>query len=309
MSLSGFFQIVAACAFLAVFPAGTWGYIFYKKQPEDRFHTILTFALGGLAVFPLLFYKWLWKYFPDINILAYARNFENDLIGISGIVMIPLSVIIAFAFVGVIEEILKMSCVHAVDDRRIRNIDDAIEFAILASLGFSFTENILYFYNIWVGQGPEHLFIPFIFRALFSTFAHILFSGIFGYYYGIAHFAKPLLQEELRNNRYTFWDWYHKAFRWKTEDLFHEQKMLEGLTLAVGLHAVYNIFLEMNWTFIMVPYLVIGYLYVSHLFKMKENQKRLDLLLESERNHNRPPRRLATHLSKVLKKVRQEQEV
>ena len=67
--------------------------------------------------------------------------------------------------------------------------------------------------------------------------------------------------------------------------MFHEQHMLKGLTIAVVLHAVYNVFLEMNWTFIMVPYLVIGYLYVSHLFKMKENHKRLDLLLERERNH------------------------
>lgn len=283
--MSAFFQIVAASALLAAFPAGTWGYIFFKKQPEDRLHTILTFGIGALAVFPILLYKWLWKYFPNINILAYSKNFENDLIGIEGFVMIPLSVIIAFAFIGVIEEVMKMSVVHAVDDNRIRHIDDAIMFSILAALGFAFMENILYFYTIWSKQGPENLLIPFLFRAVFSTFAHILFSAIFGYYYGIAHFAKPLLQKELHDNRHTWWDWYHKVFKWKTAELFHEEKMLEGLTLAVGLHAVYNIFLEMNWTFIMVPYLVVGYLFVSHLLKMKENNKRLDLLLESARNH------------------------
>ncbi|MEK7523546.1 MAG: PrsW family glutamic-type intramembrane protease [Patescibacteria group bacterium] len=285
MHLSTFLQIVGACIVLASIPAGAWFYIFRRKQPEDRFHTLVTFAIGALTVFPILLYKWLWRYFPDINILAYSKNFENDLIGISGFVMIPLSVIIAFSVMGVIEEVMKMSAVHAVDNHRLRHIDDAIMFSILAALGFAFTENILYFYTIWSKQGPENMFVPFLFRSVFSTFAHILFSSIFGYYYGIAHFAKPLLQEELRNNRHTFWDWYHKVFKWKTADLFHEQKMLEGLTLAVGLHAVYNIFLEMNWTFIMVPYLVIGYLFVSHLFTMKENQKRLDLLLERERNH------------------------
>jgi len=217
--------------------------------------------------------------------MEYSKNFENDLVGISGFAMIPVSVIIMFLFVGVIEEIMKMSAVHAVDDNRIRDIDDAVMFAILAALGFAFTENILYFYLIWAKQGPENLLIPFLFRSLFSTFAHILFSGVFGYYYGVAHFAKPLLQQELRNHRHTFWDWYYKVFRWKTAELFHEQHMLKGLTIAVVLHAVYNIFLEMNWTFIMVPYLVIGYLYVSHLFKVKENHKKLGLLLESERNH------------------------
>lgn len=300
MSLLVFFQIVLGCAFLALFPAVAWGYIFYKKQPEDRFHTAITFIIGALAVFPILLYKWLWKYFPGINILSYVKNFENDLIGISGLVVIPLSVILAFAFIGVIEEIMKQSVVHAVDDNRIRHIDDAIMFSILAALGFAFTENILYFYSIWTKQGPEHLLVPFLFRSLFSSFAHILFSAMFGYYYGIAHFAKPLLQEELRNNRHTFLDWYHKAFRWKTAELFHEQKMLEGLTLAVGLHAMYNIFLEMNWTFIMVPYLLFGYLFVSHLFQVKKNHQRLDLLLVHERNHSCPPRKIASHLSKVL---------
>ncbi|MBI5413178.1 PrsW family intramembrane metalloprotease [Candidatus Peregrinibacteria bacterium] len=300
MSLSAILQIIAGCAVLAAFPAGAWGYIFYKKQHEDRLHTIATFVIGGMAVFPILLYKWLWNFFPSINILAYAKNFEHDLIGIAGFAMIPLSVIIAFAFIGVIEEIMKMSVVHAVDDNRIRHIDDAIMFSILAALGFAFTENILYFYTIWAKQGPEHLLVPFVFRAVFSSFAHILFSAIFGYYYGIAHFAKPLLQEELRNKRHTFWDWYHKAFKWKTAELFHEQKMLEGLTLAVILHAIYNIFLEMNWTFIMVPYLVFGYAFVSHLFKMKENHKRLDLLAVGEHTHNYPPKGIARHVGRLF---------
>jgi len=310
MSTSAFLQIIAGCVFLAAFPAGAWGYIFFKKQPEDRFHTIITFFIGGLAVFPILLYKWLWKFFPSLNIFAYSKNFENDLIGIEGFVMIPLSVIIVFAFVGVIEEIMKQSTVHAVDDNRIRHIDDAIIFSIIAALGFSFTENILYFYGIWAKHGVDHLLVPFLFRSVFSTFAHILFSALFGYYYGIAHFAKPLLQEELRNNRHTFWDWYHRVFKWKTATLFHEEKMLEGLTLAVGLHAVYNIFLEMNWTFIMVPYLIAGYLFVSHLLKMKENHKRLDLVFVHERNHTCGPKKIAGHATKILRKLRrQEQEI
>jgi len=308
MSTSAILQIIGACALLAIMPAAAWGYVFYRKQQEDRFHTIITFAIGGLAVFPILLYKWLWKYFPNINVMEYAKNFENDLIGISGFVMIPLSVIITFAFVGVIEEIMKMSVVHAADDDRIRHIDDAIMFSILAALGFAFTENILYFYNIWAKQGPDHLFVPFLFRSVFSTFAHVLFSSMFGYFYGIAHFAKPLLQEELRNNRHTFWDWYHRVFKFKTATLFHEQKMLEGLTIAVGLHAFYNIFLEMNWTFIMVPYLVIGYLYVSHLFRLKENSKRLDLLFVEERNHNFGPKKIAAGFSRMLKKITRKQD-
>lgn len=298
-----YLQIIVACLFLAAFPAATWGYIFYKKQPEDRFHTALTFIMGALAVFPILLYKYLWQFFPGINVLAYAKNFQYDLVGISGFALVPLSVVITFAFIGVIEEVMKQSVVHAVDDNRIRHIDDAIMFSILAALGFAFTENIIYFSTIWSVHGPSQLLVPFLFRSVFSTFAHILFSAMFGYYYGIAHFAKPLLQEELRNNRHTFWDFYHRVFGRGTAHLFHEQKMLEGLTLAVILHGVYNIFLEMNWTFIMVPYLVVGYMFVSHLMELKENQKNLDLLLEKERNHEPESRRITDGVAKIIARI------
>ena len=126
---------------------------------------------------------------------------------------------------------------------------------------------------------------------------------MFGYYYGIAHFAKPILQEELRNKRHKFWDFFHRIFKFKTSALFHEEKILEGFTIAVGLHSLYNISLEMNWTFIMVPYLVFGYLYVSRLFKMKENHKQYALLYVDERNHSLPPKQIARHVSRLVRKI------
>lgn len=295
-------QIISACALLAAIPATVWGYIFYRKQPEDRKYFMLTFGFGALAVFPILLYKFLWKFFPWMNIFEATKRYEDIGLGLAGFGLIPLSVILTFMFVGVIEEVMKQSSVHAVDDRKIRNIDDAIAFSIIAALGFSFTENILYFYNIWSAKGPEHILIPFVFRSIFSTFAHILFSGIFGYFYGLAHFAKPILQQELRDNRTTFWDIMHRIFRFKTASLFHEEKMFEGLFLAVGLHAIYNIFLEMNWTFLMVPYLVGGFILLSYLFKLKNNRKEFGLLYELERNNESEPRRVTKWFRKLVRR-------
>ncbi len=285
MDLSATLQIIGGCFFLALMPATAWTYIFLKKQKEDRRVAFFTFLLGAGSVCPILLYKYLWKFIPSINIIEYAKNYENDLIGLSGFAMIPLSVIITFSVVGVLEETMKQSVVHAVDDRKIRHIDDSVMFSILAAIGFAFTENILYFYNIWEKQGPNNLLVPFLFRSIFSSFAHILFSTMYGYYYGVAHFAKPILQEELNNKRHSFWDWFHKKVSRGEVRLFHEEKMLEGFILAVGLHAIYNVFLEMNWTFIMVPYLVIGFMYISHLFGEIKNHKRLDLVYVDERNH------------------------
>lgn len=295
-------QIIGVCLMLAAIPAGVWGYVFYKKQPVDRFHIWLTFLLGALAVFPILLYRWLWQFFPWINVLEQVKRYDHISFGFENLIAIPLSIILTFMFVGVIEEVMKQSSVHAMDDRRIRSIDDAIEFSILAALGFSFTENIIYFYNIWIEKGPDNLFLPFVFRSVFSTFAHLLFSGMFGYFYGIAHFAKPILQEELRDRRNVLLRWFHRVFRFKTAEFFHEEKMFEGLALAVLLHAIYNVFLEMQWTFLMVPYLVIGYLFLSRLFSLKENRKRYDLLLVGERNHEKEPRQVAKLVTKICRR-------
>ncbi len=285
--MSQFLQIIGSIL-LACVPAYIWGYLYYKKQPEDRKLTTLTFLLGAIMVFPILLYKFLWQFFPSINAFRYANYYSSDLIGIGNLVSIPLSVIITFMFVGVMEELLKFLPVKIVDENRLRSVDDSIEFFIIAALGFAFTENVLYFYNIWITQGPNSLFLPFLFRSSFSTFAHIMFSGIFGYYYGTAHFAKPILQDELRARRQLWTVTLHRIFNFRQTKLFHQERLLEGLLIAVGLHALFNIFLEINMTLIIAPFLVSGYMTLNYLFAKKENHKIYGKLFEGIRNHAFP---------------------
>jgi len=283
------FWQVAGSIFLALIPAYIWGYIYYRKSPEDRKMTALTFLLGGLAVFPIILYKLSWKYIPWLNAFKIAEPYQNTFINISELVSVPLSVIITFMIVGIIEELMKLLSVKVADDDEWFNtIDDSIEFFIIAALGFSFTENILYFYNIWETDGPANIFLPFLFRSTFSTFAHIMFSGIFGYYYGIAHFAKPILQEEIRKSRYNWTRFLHRIFNWRSDKMFHEEKILEGTIIAVGLHAIFNIFLEINLTFLVVPFLVGGYITLNYLFAKKEDRKKYGKLYVKVRNHPHP---------------------
>jgi len=54
---------------------------------------------------------------------------------------------------------------------------------------------------------------------------------------------------------------------------FRDGKMVQGLLIAVGLHALFNIFLEMNWTFLLVPYLTGGYIMLNYLIEKKEDHK------------------------------------
>lgn len=274
--------------FLACIPAMIWGHLFYRKNPQNRHLIKLTFIAGALAVFPILIYKALWQFMPWINAFKIAENYKNDLIGLSTFAVIPLSIIITFMLVGLIEEIMKLLAVKAVDEDEIKTVDDAMEFFVVAACGFAFTENILYFYNILITYGPQHILMPFLFRSSFSTLAHIIFSGVLGYYYGVAHFAAPILQEEIRKNRKKWTRGLYKIFNFRREKLFYEEHIFEGLILSIGLHALFNILLEMNWTFLIVPFLAAGYTALNYLFEKKQNHKNYGKLLSRLRNHPHP---------------------
>ena len=181
---------------LAIVPAAIWGYIFWKKQVGKKSMVLRTFVMGAFFVVPLLAYKSLWQYFPWINAFEYTHPLKNDLVGFASIGFIPLDVIVTFMIVGVIEEVAKLWAVKLTDKKTICSVDDAMEMFIMAALGFSFAENMLYFYNILSSKGIENIMYPFIFRSLFSTFAHVMFSGILGYYYGLAIFATNVVRDK-----------------------------------------------------------------------------------------------------------------
>ncbi len=270
MQNTEFIQITIAFL-LALAPACVWGYFFSKKNPGPRIMNLLTFISGAFFVVPLLVYKHLWQYFPWLNAFAYTHLLKDDLIGFSSITMIPLSVIVTFLIVGIIEEVAKFLAFKTALHAEIHSIDDTIELFITAALGFSFIENIIYFYNILVVRGPENLISPFIFRSLFSTFAHVLFSGMLGYYYGLSHFSEQILHQESFKNKWPIFRKITQLFHLRQNVSFQEEKLVQGFFIAAGLHALFDIFLEMNWTFLIVPYLTVGFIMLNYLLEKKED--------------------------------------
>jgi RsiW-degrading membrane proteinase PrsW (M82 family) len=271
--------IASISVLLAFVPIIAWGLHFLKKHPEKRKLVLITFIGGAVSVVPLLIYKYLWQWFPWINAFDWIRNTNFDLFGINSLLLIPIPVLITFLLVGVIEEISKIYSVKILDKDRFLSVDDAIEFAIVAGLGFAFVENALYFQNIIATRGIDNFAFPFVFRSLFSTFAHVMFSGIFGYFYGVAHFADPILKKKMRKERHPILNFLHKISHFKKSTLFHEEKILEGLIVATLLHAAFNVFLEMEWLIAIVPFLAIGYLVLDNLIGRKENLVNLKRLL------------------------------
>ncbi len=264
---------IALAGLLALVPALFWGVIFYKKQPENKVTTLRLFVGGAISVAPLLLYKYLWQYFPWINAFLYTNTFQDDMIGFANLKLLPLDVLFTFMIVGVIEEIAKLSAVRMTDHKKIDSITDCIEYFIIVALGFAFAENIIYFYNIIQVRGMDSVFLPFIFRSLFSTFAHVMFSGIFGYYYGLAKFAGPVLEESYNRDKWPVLRYLVALLHLRRTKTFHDQKIFQGLLIAVVLHAFFNIFLEMNWTFLIVPFLTVGFILLSYMFDNRRMEK------------------------------------
>ncbi|MCC6643864.1 PrsW family intramembrane metalloprotease [Candidatus Peregrinibacteria bacterium] len=258
---------------LAIIPAIFWGVVFYQKQPESKRTTIILFLAGTVSVAPLLLYKYLWQFFPWINAFVYTNTFNDNLVGFANLSLVPLDVLATFMIVGAIEEIAKFSAVRMIHRKRICSITDCIEYFIIVALGFAFAENIIYFYNIMSVRGVDGIFLPFVFRSLFSTFAHVMFSGIFGYYYGLATFPNQVMSESYNQGKWQFIRSLIKFFRLDRLKAFHDEKIIQGLLIAVVLHAFFNIFLEMNWTFLIVPYLTIGFIVLSYMFDNRRVDK------------------------------------
>lgn len=177
-------------------------------------------------------------------------------------------------FLAIIEEYVKHLIVRVTDDKRIADIDDAITLSIVVGLAFAFTETIVY--GIMAGD----LKLIFL-RTMVSLPVHVVSSGIFGYYYGLAHFAKPIVAMEGGEKIYHdhLWGmanhrWLHRLMSFKKSTLYSEQKIIEGFLYATAFHALANVLFELNLGVVAVPKIVFGVWFVFRLYKSGQKEDR-----------------------------------
>ena len=259
------------------------------EQTLDSFEKILSRSLEAPLVFLFLG--------TVIGITAFLFDWSLN------------AVLMRSLMVGAVEEFAKHLVMRFSDENKFRNINDAIEFAILVALGFAFFENILYFVDkIWLApcttqditsgaclldrQANKYvhdinvLLVPFLFRSVFSTLTHIISSGMFGYFYGVAYFAadeiKDLAQrpKSMQSRILVF---FNHILHFKSATLLREQKILQGAMFAMMYHGIFNFVLDtetnmyaqshLGYTsmFIIVPLTLIGGGYLFYLFKRPEN--------------------------------------
>ncbi len=218
--------------------------------------------------------------------------------------------------VGGVEEFSKHLVLRFSDENKFRTINDAIEFSIMVALGFAFLENITYFVdNVWLmcdsearslgmciqdadtGRwifnfesntiaNPGRVLQPFIGRSLLSTLTHIVSSGLFGYFYGLAHFSQDTITSYAKQPKKLhtrILAILHKIFHLKGTTLLREEKLLEGAMLAMVFHGVFNFLVDgstskasveligVSSVVIAVPMLFIGAGVLFWLFSKPEN--------------------------------------
>ncbi len=250
---------------LAALPALIWSYVIFQGRKTSRWPLLLAFFLGTLTVLPLvLLYDYLWIWFPALDV--YRVISEN-------VAEAHIAALATLLVVGILEELVKSGVVRFINKTKIgiQTINDAVKYSILAGLGFAFTENIVYFYGIWQASGNlgEFLF-PVIFRSIFTVCGHMVFSGIFGYYFGIAKFAKPILEADLFMGEKR-WGVYALSKILGTDEAaaFQQWTSLKGLLIAMSIHAAFNFALEFN-QFLPVVFIVgAGFLFLLYLLAHK----------------------------------------
>jgi len=183
---------------------------------------------------------------------AFAQKiFSTQIIG---------TVLGSILFLAIIEEYIKHLIVRLTDDKKIKDIDDAITLSIVVGLAFAFVETI--FYGILSGD------ISIIFyRVIVSMPIHLVSSGIFGYYYGLSHFSKRITELEGGDKSYGK-KWIPAMLTLKKSTLFHEEKIVEGIFFATLFHASINLLFEFNLGFLAIPFIVLGVVIIFRFYKL-----------------------------------------
>lgn len=262
--MPSWFSLIASTV-LAVIPVGIWLRIVSKKA-EERGLLIKTFLFGTFSVIPPFILIFLFERYPNINFYSIINSSVEE---------IAFAILLTNLLVGVIEEIAKHLIVRIIDKRHpeyIQTISSAVQLSICAGLGFAFAENIFYFYTISTNEqfGAADLFSTFIFRSVFTMCGHMVFSGIFGYFFGIGKFAGDITdQARWEGSNLRFARWFSRISGRMVFQVVREQKILIGLFIAIVMHAAFNVSLDMEYKFPAILIVTIGALYIGYLLKTK----------------------------------------
>ena len=292
--------LLAASTLLAAIPAGIWLYILFSKGVKSKKVVALVFILGIVITAAWLGFQYIWdlsliKWIPQLieKIQGWGIEEGSKLISaldfisykfptfdleqfFDGKISNPTTMfLVIFVIFAGFEEIIKHFVVRGVDKRTllIQKIGDAITYSFAAALGFAFFENIWYLYQYWPSISTGELTGLYVFRSTFTTLGHLVFSGIFGYYYGIGKFSIDLTEQaEIAQKESMITRMISKVLKLPRSQANKEKLILKGLLIATVMHTIQNSLLHfsglLNLLGVMIM-LILGYAYLRYLLKRK----------------------------------------
>ncbi|MFA4890829.1 MAG: PrsW family glutamic-type intramembrane protease [Candidatus Gracilibacteria bacterium] len=255
--------ILAVSTIIAAIPAAVWAYLFLKESAISKLYLIILFILGMCAAPALLGIQYVWEIYP---------TFDLEMLIQDKITQISLMYAATFTLFGAMEEIIKHVAVRVIDKKTvaIKTINHALRLSILAGLGFAFAENIYYLQQLWGELSVGEMAGVFVFRSVFTMCAHMIFSGIFGYYFGISKFSVDITkQQRVAGKADLSTRILSKLFNIPIPKAHREKMILKGLLIALFMHATYNFLLQYNVMIPVILFVVLGYLFLRYLLKRK----------------------------------------
>ena len=281
---------------LVSIPIAIWIFIFTRHEKESRGVVLVSFMAGIGSAFIMFVYQHFWEVQLDFGFFELTPvNFQKNISAWTTHRLF--SVFLVAMSIGLIEEYLKHWVVKKADHNFFTCVNDVIQLSIVAALGFAFTENIIYLFREFTSGGfSPKFFSLFFLRSLFVVFVHVLCSGIYGYYYGVSYYAKPILEEEQHEGR-KHWipNFLHRFVHLKKFRVFHDEMVALGLLIAMTVHGVFDFFMSVNWTLgdifgieslekigihmvVLPAYLIFGFAYLWHLLSKKRDHEKFGRL-------------------------------
>lgn len=277
---------------IAFVPVLAWLLIFGRKHKNNPWTTFFTFVGGILAAQLILLYKGSWD--QSINFIFFKVSPIDFRANISSLfVDAAVGGFVIFLGIAIMEEVAKFLVMKTLNKDQFRSIDDVIGLAIVSALGFSFYENMIYFNAQWGNLPTEHFAFLVVSRITVVTMVHMLCSGVLGYYFGLAHFASPiLLLQHQEKKRHPILLFFKNIFHLSKTHLYRDEMMAIGLLSAISLHALYNFILSpdsplASWlvSTLVVLYFLGGYLFLGYLLKKKEDKIELGLITNNSNSN------------------------
>jgi len=154
-------------------------------------------------------------------------------------------IIFYYLVVAFLEESSKHFNFLRTDIFKINSIKTWVLYSIFVALWFSFIENILYINNIYISNWFNNNIVQiYLFRSVFSVIVHILCSSVLAYFF----MKSFLLYKENKLN------------------ISYIKILVTWFFISITLHIIFDVSLSLNFSFIIIIYMIIAYLYIWSIF-------------------------------------------